>query len=247
MKILIVSDIHGNWAALQAVLYAEPNIDATVCLGDLVNYGPEPRECVGWAKEFPSSGILVKGNHDHAVGMDTDPHCSFFFTKLAAATQRFTEQLLTPESKNFLADLNPSAYFLLGGASCFACHATPKDRLYGFLPPDAVPALWEQEVELARNPDFLFCGHTHLPMKKEINRTLVVNPGSVGLPSDGDPRAAYAVWEDGQVTLRRVTYDIEETIRAFAGLGLTPEIEEDLCKIIRTGGNSFPAIKKTQG
>lgn len=247
MKAVIVSDIHGNWAALRAVLWAEPDIDATICLGDLVNFGPQPSECVAWAKELWSSGILVQGNHDHAVGMDTDPRCSFFYAKLAAATQIFTEQLLTLKSKEFLAELKPSAFFHFGEASCFACHATPKDRLYGFLLPDAAPALWEQEVVLARSPDFLFCGHTHLPMKKQIRHTLVVNPGSVGLPSDGDPRAAYAVWEDGQVTLRRVTYEIEETIRALTSLGLEPQIEESLVRIIRTGGHSSPVNETVQG
>lgn len=246
MKVLIVSDIHGNLAALRAVLRAEPNIDATICLGDLVNFGPHPCECVAWATELSSSGVLVQGNHDLAVGINADPHCSFFYAKLAAATQIFTEKLLTPESKAFLAELKPSVSFHLGDANCFACHATPKDRLYGFLPPDTVPALWEQEVELIHNPDFLFCGHTHLPMKERIGRTLIVNPGSIGLPSDGDSRAAYAIWEDGQVTLRRVTYDIEKTIRAFAGLGLEPEIEEHLFKIIRTGGHSSPVSERVQ-
>jgi putative phosphoesterase len=247
MKVLIVSDIHSNWAALRAVLLAEPNIDATICLGDLINFGPRPCECVAWAKELSPSGISVQGNHDLAVGTNADPHCSFFYAKLAAATQTFTEKLLTPESKRFLAELKPSTSFHLGEANCFACHATPKDRLYGFLPPDAVPALWEQEVALIQNPDFLFCGHTHLPMKERIGRTLIVNPGSVGLPSDGNSRAAYAVWEDSQVTLCRVAYDIEETIRAYADLALEPEIEEVLFKILRTGGHSSPVNEKVQG
>lgn len=238
MKALIVSDIHGNWAALRAVLWAEPDIDATVCLGDLVNFGPQPMECVAWAKESSVSGSFVQGNHDHAVGLGADPHCSILYAKLAAATQSLTELLLAPESKEFLARLKPSTAFHLGEASCFACHAIPRDRLYGLLPPDAGPALWEQEVALAQNPDFLFCGHTHLPMKQRVGQTLVVNPGSVGLPGDGDPRAAYAVWQDGQVTLHRVTYDIGETIRALASSGLEPQIVEKLSRIIRTGGQA---------
>jgi len=247
MKVLIVSDIHANWVALRAVLDAELDRDEIVCLGDLVNFGPQPLECVSWAEESSNSAIFVQGNHDYAVGLDADPRCSTFYAKLAAGTQKFTEKLLSTESKRFLAELKPSAFFHLGESSCFCCHATPKDRLYGFIPPSAAPALWESEVTLVQNPNFLFCGHTHLPLKRQIGRTLIVNPGSVGLPNDADPRASYAIWEDGHVTLRRVAYNVEEVIRAFSGLELEPQIEESLCKILRTGGHSSPATEATQG
>jgi predicted phosphodiesterase len=236
MKILIISDIHGNWPALSAVLEAEPKFDQILCLGDLVNYGPQPVECVAWAREN-SSGLFLQGNHDHAIGLDTDPHCSTTYTVLATATQRFTERLLAPELKEFLASLKPSAHFQLGKSVCFACHASAKDPLYHYMPPDAAITLWESELIVAQHPNFLFYGHTHLPMKTRFRRTLVVNPGSVGQPKDGDPRAAYAIWENGEVTLRRVTYDVEATVRAYEGLGLEPHIEHTLCEVLRTGGN----------
>jgi len=237
MKALILSDIHGNWPALRAVLEAESDIRQFICLGDLVNYGPLPIECVSWAKETSSTGIFLQGNHDRAVGQDTDPHCSTAYVALAAATQRFTEQLLTPDLKEFLACLKPSAHFEIGNSICFGCHATPKDPLYHYMPPNAAVSLWESEVIVAQHPDFLFFGHTHLTFKNRFRRTLIVNPGSVGQPKDGDPRAAYAIWENGDVKLRRVSYNVEETIRAYEGLGLEPHIESSLCEVLRTGGN----------
>jgi protein phosphatase len=237
MKTLIVSDIHGNWPALRAVLQAESDASQIICLGDLVNYGPQPVECVTWAQEAAAAGIFLQGNHDRAVGMDTDPHCSTAYIALAAATQRITAQLLSPELKTFLAGLKPSGQFKVGVSSCFACHATPKDPLYHYMPPNAAVTLWESEVIVAQHPDYLFFGHTHLPLINRFRRTLIVNPGSVGQPKDGDPRAAYAIWTNKEIVLRRTPYDVEETVRAYDALGLETHIQHSLCEVLRTGGN----------
>ncbi|HUA69257.1 MAG TPA: metallophosphoesterase family protein [Candidatus Saccharimonadales bacterium] len=237
MKVLIISDIHGNWPALRAVLEAEPDVTQIICLGDLVNYGPHPVECVSWAKEASPIGIFLQGNHDRALGMDTDPHCSSSYVALAAATQRVTEELLGHELKEFLASLNPSVHFRNGQDTCFACHATPKDPLYHYMPPNSAVSLWESEIIVAQHPDYLFFGHTHLPLKNRFRRTLIINPGSVGQPKDGDPRAAYAIWENGEITLRRTPYEIEETIRAYESFGLESHIRDSLCEVLRTGGN----------
>ncbi len=236
MKLLIVSDIHGNWPALRAVLEAESNAGQILCLGDLVNYGPQPAECVAWAKEMLPSQWVIQGNHDRAVGFDEDPHCSPAYAVLAEATQQISERLLTREMKQFLAGLQPLRRFESGGTRCVACHAVPKDPLYGYLPGTAAAPLWESEAASAGLPNFLFLGHTHVPMKTRLVKTLLVNPGSVGQPKDGDPRAAYAVWENGDVKLRRAAYDVEETIRAYDGLGLEPHTLHSLTELLRTGG-----------
>ncbi len=240
MKVLIVSDIHGNWPALRAVLETESGVNQILCLGDLVNYGPMPVECAAWANEISPAAIILQGNHDHALGLNADPNCSAIYAAFAAAMQKITARLLTPELKQFLADLQPVQRFQLGKSYCFACHASASDPLYHYLPPEAAVTLWESELMVAQQPDFLFYGHTHLPMKTRFGSTLVVNPGSVGQPKDGDPRAAYAVWENGEVALRRAAYNVEETIRAYAGLGLEPHIKHSLCAGLRTGG-TLPA------
>jgi predicted phosphodiesterase len=235
MKVLIISDIHANWPALHAVLEAESDADRILCLGDLVNFGPQPGECVAWAKEIVPPAWVVQGNHDRAVAFKEDPHCSPLYATLADATQQFTERLLTPDMKQFLRRLEPMHRFELAGAKCVACHAIPKDPLYGFLPETASATLWESEVVAAGLPNFLFLGHTHLPMKTRLMKTLIVNPGSVGLPQHGDPHAAYAIWEDGEVTLHRAVYDVEETIRAYDELGLEPRALRQLTEMLRTG------------
>jgi predicted phosphodiesterase len=218
-------------------LQAESGCNRILCLGDLVNYGPQPVECVNWAREISSDSIVLQGNHDRALGLNTNPHCSTIYEAFANATQRVTEQLLSPEHKAFLASLRPLKHFQIEKAKCFGCHASAKDPLYHYMPPDAAVSLWESELIVAQHPDFLFYGHTHLPLNTRFRRTLVVNPGSVGQPKDGDPRAAYAVWEDGKVTLRRAAYDVDATIRAYAGLGLEPHIQQALCEVLRTGGH----------
>lgn len=245
MKVLIISDIHGNWPALNAVLEAESDASQIICLGDLVNYGPMPVECVAWAKNLSSSALFLQGNHDRALGLDTDPHCSTAYAALAAITQQFTERLLAPELKEFLAGLEPSARFQMGNAICFACHASAKDPLYHYMPPSSAVTLWESEVIVAKHPDFLFYGHTHLPLITRFRKTLIVNPGSVGQPKDGDPRAAYAIFENGEISLRRAAYNIEETIRAYDGLGLPPHILDKLSTVLRTGGD-LPADHQHQ-
>ena len=77
----------------------------------------------------------------------------------------------------------------------------------------------------------------HFPVRgPSIRRTLVVNPGSAGQPKNGDPRAAYAIWEDGEVSLRRAEYDVEKTVQAYRGTGLEPRTVEVLAEVLRTGG-----------
>jgi putative phosphoesterase len=237
MKILLIADIHGNWAALQAVLAAEPDVDQILCLGDLVNYGPRPAECVAWAMKTLTSDWLIQGNHDRAVGMDEDPRSSVPYKALAAATQELSKRVLSTEMKQFLAGLQPLQRFQLDNAICIACHAVPSEPLYEYFPQNSPVTLWESELNGVNYPDFLFVGHTHLPTKTQFHRTLIVNPGSVGQPKDGDPRAAYAIWKDGEVSLRRAEYDVEQTIQAYRGTQLEPHIVEVLAEVLRTGGH----------
>jgi len=237
MKMLLISDIHGNWPALQAVLAAEPDADQILCLGDLVNYGPHPAECVAWAMKTLTPEWLIQGNHDRAVGLDEDPRSSVPYKALAAATQELSARVVSPEMKQFLASLQPLQRFKLDEIMCVACHAVPSDPLYAYLPETAAVPLWESELNGIGYPDFLFIGHTHKPTKTRFRRTLVVNPGSVGQPKDDDPRAAYAIWDDGEVTLHRAAYDVEETIRAYQNTRLAPQMIDALAEVLRTGGH----------
>lgn len=246
MKILILSDIHGNWPALEAVLRRERNADQILCLGDLVNYGPQPAECAAWAMKDLAPEWIIQGNHDRAVAFNEDSHCSPAYAMLADATQKIGERLLTPEMKLFLRGLQPTRNFELAGAKCVACHAIPKDPLYGYLPETAPAPLWESEVVTANLPNFLFLGHTHVPMKTRLLKTLIINPGSVGQPKHADAQAAYAIWKDGHVTLHRAAYEVEKTLRAYDGLGLASHTVNLLTEVLRTGGELLSSVPTKQ-
>lgn len=232
MKLLIVSDIHANWPALRAVLETESDSDDILCLGDLVHYGPQPAECVAWARQMLPAGWVLQGDHDRVAAWGGSPHCCWpQDAPLWEATRMFTSKMLAQEFKEFLSAIPVRSSFELKGAKCVACHASPTYPISGQLTSDTPAALWEAELAVAEQPEFLFLGHTHLPMKRQIGNTLVVNPGSVGRPKHGDAQAAYAIWEDGQVKLRSVVYDVDETIRAYAGLGL----DEQTARLLRGG------------
>lgn len=249
MKTLILSDVHANWPALRAVLESESDADHILCLGDLVNYGPQPAECVAWAMEMLPPENVIQGNHDRAFARETTPRCCPANQQLAESVQTATNPLLTAEMKDFLESLQPSREFRCEAGVGVACHSHSPDKQDA--PPDPhfgeenAGWSWESDIillghpdnkfVLIGHPDFLFRAHTHVPMKTRWGRTLAVNPGSVGRPTNGDPRAAYAVWHDGEVTLQRVGYDVEETVRAFQPLDLDEDIKQQLIAGLRTG------------
>jgi predicted phosphodiesterase len=234
MKLLILSDIHGNWAALHSVLNAESDADKILCLGDLVDYGPEPAACVSWAMQQNDKCLFIQGNHDWGVAWNKNPRSSPPFRHLTTVTQGFALKVLSGQMLDFLRALKPCGSFEMLGNCCFACHATPSDPLFRYLRINEKDL--EREITIAGSPDFLFFGHTHLPLLKRLGKTTIVNPGSAGQPKDGDPSAAYAVWEDGGVELRRVAYPIDATVRAYARTSLTFSDVECLVSVLRTGG-----------
>jgi predicted phosphodiesterase len=159
MNILIVSDIHANWAALQSVLAAETNFDKILCLGDLVDYGPEPAVCVAWAMQERDDSIFLQGNHDWGVAFKRDPRSSPPFRHLTASTQAFSRNALSEEMLNFLGTLKPVDSLEILGKRCLACHAAPSDPLSRYL--RTAEKDLKPEITIAGSPDFLFFGHTH--------------------------------------------------------------------------------------
>jgi putative phosphoesterase len=235
MKVLIISDVHGNWVALQSVLRAERHVDHILCLGDLVDYGPEPVECVKWAMKSAGDAWLLQGNHDRAVATGEDPRCSLAYRHLARVTQEFSIRALNRQMRTFLGALKPQSSFQIAGAHCVACHAAPSDPLYRYLRANDTCRLLV-ELDIAGRPDFLFFGHTHWQVDRKLNHTRILNPGSVGQPKDGHPTAAYALWQDGEIFLRRATYNIEEAVKAFGKTSLESNDIVALAHVLRTGG-----------
>jgi protein phosphatase len=125
------------------------------------------------------------------------------------------------------------AHVELDGVRFELVHATPSDPLYRYLRPSE-PGRWAEEVERIE-ADVILVGHTHLPMILHFGNKVVVNPGSVGPPRDGDPRAAYAIVEDGEPRLERCEYDVEGSVAALARRRLREPVFSQLAGLLRTG------------
>jgi protein phosphatase len=228
MKLLIVSDIHANLEALEAVL-AE-SYDELWVLGDLVNYGPNPSEVVDLVRR--NASLVVQGNHDYALGSGSDPQCSHAFRKMARAMQNFTEPLLSLDQKAFLSSLPRTTARTLEGHRFFLCHATPREPIFKYCPAD--PTSWAAEVA-GLEADIVLTGHTHLPFLMNLAGRQILNPGSVGQPKHGFPMACYALWDNGRLALQSTRYPVEDTVRKVQALQVPLEIRSQLAAVLRSG------------
>ena len=155
------------------------------------------------------------------------------FRELAAATRPLHWQVLNNSHLKYLARLPVTQTLRLDERTFHLVHATPWDPLDEYLMADRRG--WEERLA-GIEADIVCVGHTHVQFNLELGRTRVINPGSVGQPRDGDPRCAYAVIENGKVSLRRVEYDIDATIRQMREVGVEPRAVEMAEYALRTGG-----------
>ena len=226
-KILIASDIHGNFEALKAL---PEDYDELWVLGDLVNYGPQPAEVIDFVCK--RAQLVVRGNHDDAVAFERDPRCSPAFRRAAEETRNYTASVLGPEDKAYLADLPHYRWIRRGKWTFYVCHAAPSDPLYVYHAPDALA--WGTEASIA-GTDFLFVGHTHIPFSRQIGNQVVLNPGSVGQPKTGSPHARFAVWENGDVYLGSCEYPVTKTIGRIGSMPISENSKDFLVRVLETG------------
>ena len=211
MDVGVISDIHGNRVALEAVLADMPAVETLVCAGDVVGYNPWHAECVETVRERDVPTVL--GNHDRAVAGDT----AFSFNSMAGAGVRHARETLNEDQLAWLAGLPTERLACDGRVKLVHGHPDNPDR-YTY-PEEFGPDLLGDE-------DVLVMGHTHVQAHEVTDEGVVMNPGSVGQPRDGDPRAAYAVLhlEEGSVSEYRVPYDVERVVEAVAEAGLPERI-----------------------
>lgn len=230
MRVLVISDIHANLTALEAVLDAAGPIDAAWCLGDLVGYGPDPNECIARIRALPNL-LCIIGNHDAAALNQID---SETFNPEARTAIHWTQKALNTTSKAFLQGL-PEKIRIEGVT---LAHGSPRHPVWEYLLDTRTATL---NFDYFDTP-LCFVGHTHLPVIyslgetnhlaklsiPEPNQTLplperaIANPGSVGQPRDRDPRAAFAVFDRDAKDwdYRRVEYDIESVQARMRKAGL---------------------------
>jgi protein phosphatase len=227
MKLLLISDLHANW---EAVSVLPTDYDQLWVLGDLVNYGPDPRQVIDFVRR--NAALVVRGNHDHAIGFDTDPRCSEPYRAMALEMAGMTQAAIGEQERAFLRRLPLTITTESHGYHFHLCHAAPTDPLFAYRPPESF--LWEQEIRSVQ-PGYLLVGHTHLPFQRDIDNHIILNPGSVGQPKAGAPRASYAIWEDGRCSFHSVAYDYETTAAKIARLDLSPAVKRDLITVLRHG------------
>jgi predicted phosphodiesterase len=218
MRILIMSDIHANLPALEAVLTSAGEVDAVWCLGDLVGYGPDPNQCVERVRNLPNLVCLL-GNHDAAAlgQIDIDN-----FNTDARASMVWSQTELTEESKAFLGQLPEQ---VVQGPVTLV-HGSPRNPVWEYIL-DARTATINFEYF---HTSFCLVGHTHLPVlylqtnpgerarpvpafryqDQPVPMRAILNPGSVGQPRDRDSRAAFALFDPdaGRWEQHRVDYDL---------------------------------------
>jgi len=236
LRYLIVSDIHGNLAALEAVLADAPVFDELWCLGDLVGYGPNPNECVERIQDFPH--ISLAGNHDWAVLGRLDLRS---FNTDARTANSWTQSEIRSTTREYLAALPTH----MEHSGFYMAHASPREPVWEYI--------LDANLAYANFPHFsepiCLVGHTHVPIAFVLDEQrqrcealipplaeplelkpsrMIINPGSVGQPRDGDPRASYAVLDADNMTweFRRVPYPVEITQERMRARGLPRRLIE---------------------
>ncbi len=228
-RIAVISDVHGNWHALEAVLAAidAEGVDSVWCLGDTVGYGPRPNKCCEAVDEH--ADLCLVGNHDLVALGELSVSD---FNDEAAAAALWTADVLTPESRSFLSGLEPTAR--ADGAELF--HASARDPVWEYvLTEEAAKAT----LDLTSAP-LVLVGHSHVALslraddgevsgglapageRVPLDGRRLLNPGSVGQPRDGDPRAAWLLLDAAGrfAAFHRVPYSIRDTQSEIRERGL---------------------------
>lgn len=242
----IISDIHGNLEALDAVLedIARRGIDDVICLGDIVGYGPNPLECIDRAMKLSA---CVMGNHDQAA-LYNPLYFNASATRAILWTRHMLESDGPPASSRrwkFLQHLPPA----IQTSDALYVHGSPRDPQNEYMFSTDVKNAQKMLNIFALFERLCFVGHTHIPgiftedlsfytpedvdFRFEIGRQKhVVNVGSVGQPRDGNPLASYVVWDDTQLEFCRVPYDFEKTV---AKIEANSELDDSLGYRLRQG------------
>ncbi len=234
MKIAIISDIHSNLEAFNAVLRDIGEVECVLCVGDLVGYGPDPNKVIELLEILGIKSVM--GNHDYA----TLTNSAQIFNEIAAEAIYWSHRTMTEENMKLLASLPEHLMMKYDNLSLYLVHGSPRDPLNEYIFPNTPEELLLQFLRQTK-ADILVMGHTHLPFhidfQENENGGIVLNPGSVGQPRDRDPRASYLLIEYDEdettnekimITPKKVDYDINKVSEKIRKAGLPEFLAERL-------------------
>lgn len=233
MKVLIFADLHGNFDALRALQAVESKPDAILFLGDIVGYGPEPQPCLSWIRS--NATHAVRGDHDEAAARDVRCQCPAELEVWSEADRAYARMMLREDDLDYLGALPLELTHDLGGISFYVTHAAPSDSLGKPLHLTEVKDKELSEEIAQLDADVVLLGHTHVPAIRQLGSTVLVNPGSLGQPRHGTPSPTYAVWQDGEIQIRHIHYDVSPVVHKLSLLPLAPEYIAQLQTIMQEG------------
>ena len=228
-KVAIISDIHGNYPALKAVLedIKHEDVEKIICLGDLVGFYCMINEVIKTIRDLNIETIL--GNHDRAIIKNKGV---IERSKTCTSTLKRQLEYITDENYSFLARLKDNYKFKFFNKIYFCVHGGLNDFIDEYIGD-------VNEVYLDNNNfsyDVLISGHSHIPMIKSLSNHVYLNPGSVGQPRDQDKRASYLLISENKSSIKRVLYDINDIVKRMDKEGFDPYISEILYRGVRVGG-----------
>jgi len=221
--IAIISDIHSNLEAFEKVLSETRDYDLILHAGDIVGYGPDPKDVIRLVKLHDI--ISVKGNHDHACVTENMSGLNQF----AVAGVRWTAKVLDSREKRYLSKLPEIFERTIKGKRIVMIHGSPGDHLNEYVYPDWNDSFFKGFLETTKS-DILILGHTHIPFIKKFGEKFVVNPGSVGQPRDRNPKASFVILDPERMNFetKRIKYDIAKVQGKILKSGLPAFLAERL-------------------
>lgn len=217
MKIGFVSDIHSNIHAFREALknLKELSVDEIWCCGDIVGYNAFPNECLKIVRENNIQSVL--GNHDWAIVRgDTS-----WFNEYGVAGVKHNRKCIDEKNMKFLKELPDNKSFVRDIVSFYMTHGSPRDNVFEYVFPWSSDIVFKTFAETV-DAEIIVLGHTHVPMQKKVSDKIFLNPGSVGQPRDGIPKASFMVFNTKNKTYRwyRTAYDIDAAAHAIGENGL---------------------------
>lgn len=227
VKIGIISDVHSNFEALRSSLnyLKKARVLKILCAGDIIGYYTRPKEVVQLIKE--RKVICIKGNHE--IGL-LFKKLSKGFNMYALQGLAYSDRNLSSKDKHFLKKLPITYRNTFGGKKVIMIHGSPANPLEEYVYQEDIDSAY-LHVFFKTLPDVLILGNTHIPFIKDVESTLVINPGSIGQPRDGDPRSSFAIYDSIKNTARivRLDYNIGKTAEEARNL-LSTKLADRLYK-----------------